>query len=149
MATSSGSLDVVQRLLAAGAAVNATDVRGMTPLMWAVATDRPDARLVRLLLAHGADASFRSPADETPIDWAKKFNNPLILSALSTMPSTPAPTGVLPASSNRPASARDAVARSLPLQRAASAGVVKDGGCSACHAGPLTAMAIDTARARG
>ncbi|HEX5107309.1 MAG TPA: ankyrin repeat domain-containing protein [Vicinamibacterales bacterium] len=147
VAVTSGHLDVVELLLKSGALVDAADVRGMTPLMWAVATDRPDARLVRLLLTHGADKSLRSPGGETAVDWAWKFNNPSIASALSASPATPA--AVTPVSSHRPVSARDAVMRSLPLQRAASAKVMTDGACAACHAAPLTAMAIDAARARG
>jgi hypothetical protein len=50
---------------------------------------------------------------------------------------------------SHPVSPREAVARSLPLQRSASSRVMTDGGCSACHAQPLTALAIDAARARG
>jgi ankyrin repeat protein len=46
VAVTSGHPDVVKLLLKSGAPVNAADARGMTPLMWAVATDRPDARLV-------------------------------------------------------------------------------------------------------
>jgi hypothetical protein len=45
--------------------------------------------------------------------------------------------------------AREAVARSLTLQRTASSRVMTDGACTACHAQPLTAIAIDAARARG
>ena len=44
---------------------------------------------------------------------------------------------------------REAVERSLPLLRTASGRVLTDGGCVACHAQPITAMAIDLARARG
>jgi ankyrin repeat protein len=149
VAVTGGNADVVEVLLKSGAPVNAADVRGMTPLMWAVATDRPDARLVRLLLAHGAEPSFRSLAGETAVGWARKFNNPLILSTLSAPHDAPAGLTATPAASHRAASARDAVARSLPLQRAASARVMTDGGCAACHAAPLTALAIDAARARG
>jgi ankyrin repeat protein len=147
VAVTSGHLGVVELLLKSGAPVNAADVRGMTPLMWAVATDRSDARVVRVLLAHGADASFRSPGGETAVDWARKFSNPSIASALPASPV--APSAVRAVSSHRPASARDAVTRSLPLQRAASAKVMTDGACAACHAAPLTAMAIDSARVRG
>src|SRR5688500_12446745 len=136
VAVTGGNYDVIELLLKSGAVVNAADVRGMTPLMWAVATDRADPRIVRLLLAHGADALLRSPGGETA-DWARKFNNPQVLTALSAGPADPrldstAGRGTGPAV----ISARDAVTRSLPLQRAASARVVTDGGCAACHAAP-------------
>ena len=138
----------------AGAPVNATDTRGMTPLVFAVATDRPDVRIVRLLVAHGADPAFRTSESESAVEWSRKFNNPPILTALKAAPRAEIPSGrgttptviksVHPASS-----ARAAVERSLPLQRTASSRVMTDGGCSACHAQPLTALAIDAARARG
>ena len=55
-AVTGGNPDVVELLLRAGAPVDALDVRGMTPLMWAVATDRPEPRIVRLLLAAWSQA---------------------------------------------------------------------------------------------
>jgi ankyrin repeat protein len=157
LAATGGNPQVVESLLKAGAPVNAADTRGMTPLVFAVATDRPDPRIIRLLLANGADASFRVEGGESPIEWALKFNNPTVLSALGLSPvdgvrlktDTTTTTVVASSSSLATVSARDAVLRSLPLQRSASSRVMTDGGCSACHAQPLTAIAIDTARGRG
>ena len=148
LAMTGGNPDVVESLLKAGSPVNAADTKGMTPLVFAVATDRPVARIVQLLLEHGADASFRSPGGESPLEWARKFNNPVVLKALGV---STADTGaaVAPVSSHAAASARDAVVRSLPQQRNASSRVMTDGGCAACHAQPLTAIAIDSARERG
>ena len=117
----------------------------MTPLMWAVATDRPEPRIVRLLLA-AEPGGTRSPAGESAVDWARKFNNPAVLAELKLPPAPDRCTG---ADTLRASSARQAVARSLPLLRTASARTMTDGGCAACHAQPLTAMAIDAARARG
>src|SRR5450755_2273019 len=53
-------LDTIQVLLDRGAKVNAQDVRGMTPLMLAISTDRPDLGVVRLLLAKGADPAIKA-----------------------------------------------------------------------------------------
>ena len=49
-------------LLDAGAKIDAVDVRGMTPLMLAITSDRPDPAVVRVLFAHGADAGIKSKA---------------------------------------------------------------------------------------
>jgi len=147
-AVTSGRPEVIELLLNAGAPVDATDARGMTPLMWAVATDRADPRVVRLLLTHHTDPRRRSPTGESAIDWARKFNNPAVMSALGAPGTHPARTAIA-AASHAARSPREAVLRSLPLQRTASSRVMTDGGCSACHAQPLTAMAIDAARARG
>ena len=154
LAITAGSTEVVEALLKAGAPVNAGDTRGMTPLVFAVASDRPNAPIVRLLLAHGADLLVHSPDGESAIEWARKFNNPIVLTALGISPTVDA-AGAAPSMSSHPqssdsaGSARAAVVRSLPLQRVASSSVMTDGGCSACHAQPLTALAIDSARARG
>jgi len=148
-AVTGGSLDVIELLLKAGASVDAMDARGMTPLMWAIATDRSNPRIVRLLLAHHADARLHSPSGESAIDWARTFNSPAVMSALGVSPSPPASAATHAVASHVPTSPREAVLRSLPLQRTASSRVMTDGGCSACHAQPLTAMAIDAARKRG
>jgi ankyrin repeat protein len=61
MAARSGAADVVALLVERGADVNATEnLRGTTPLMWAVAYEHPAA--VATLLAHGADFAARSKA---------------------------------------------------------------------------------------
>ena len=51
LAAAFGPTDVVNALLAAGARVDVQDVRGMTPLMLAVATDRQNPEIVRALVA--------------------------------------------------------------------------------------------------
>ena len=163
MAITGGNADIVESLLKAGASANTVDTRGMTPLVWAVATDRPEPRIVRLLLAHGADATAEhEPDGESAIAWAHKFNNPAVLRALGIAPDTvrlkadtttdtvrPKADTTTRAASSASISPREAVLRSIPLQRSASSRVMTDGGCSACHAQPLTALAIDTARGRG
>lgn len=145
-AITGGNSDVVEMLLKAGAPADARDVRGMTPLTWAVGTDRPDARIIALLLGHQADAALLSPDGESAVDWARKFNNPAVLTLLKLSPATAIAPSVPSPSPGR--SAREAVARSLPIQRAASAKVMTSGGCGACHAQPLTTMVIEAARTR-
>lgn len=148
-AVTGGNPEVVKLLLRAGAPIDALDTRGTTPLMWAVATDRPRPAIVRLLLAHGADPRSASTADESAVVWARKFNDPVVLAELESAKVAPA-AALRPDSLAPPTSAREAITRSLPLLRAASARTMTDGGCGgACHAQPLTAMALDAARARG
>jgi ankyrin repeat protein len=146
----SGNPEVVRRLLATGAAVDALDIRGMTPLMMAMGTDRPDRRIIQLLLDAGASTSIRSKADESVTDWARKFQHPQVLAALKLRPETSsvAPTHMALVTAH-PQTPAAAVERSLPLLRDASGKMLTNGGCVACHAQPLTGIAVNLARARG
>ena len=60
---------VIQRLIAAGADVNAADSARVTPLMWAVTTKDPIA--VGLLLEAGADLSCRDSEGDDIWDYAR------------------------------------------------------------------------------
>ncbi len=149
-AVASGSEEVVKLLLDAGAAVDARDVRGMTPLMFAVSTDRPNVEIVRTLLAKGADASIRSNSGESTLDWARKFNNPAILATLKLeVAKFDGPAGALKMAGVKVVTPREAVERSLPLLQRASANVFTEGGCVACHAQPVASIAVEAARVRG
>jgi hypothetical protein len=66
-----GSPEMIRVLLDAGAHVNAKDVRGMTPLMLAVASETQDVGVLQLLLQAGADVNAVSIAGETALDWPK------------------------------------------------------------------------------
>jgi hypothetical protein len=154
MAVVSGEPEAVRLLLDAGATADAADIRGMTPLMFAVATDRPQPRIIQMLLDAGASTTLRSKADETALDWARKFNNPAVLAefgmvSLTTQrPNSAAAGGPRPVSTTT-LSSREAVERSLPLLRSSSARMMSNGGCVACHAQPLTGLAIGAARVQG
>src|SRR5579872_982187 len=149
-AVANGNAEEVKLLLDAGAAVDTRDVRGMTPLMLAVSTDRPNVDVVKMLLAKGADASIRSNIGESTIDWARKFNNPAILAPLKLEAvKVDGPARELKMANVKVVTPREAVERSLPLLQRASANVFTNGGCVACHAQPLASMAVETARTRG
>ena len=149
-AVANGSAEEVKLLLDAGAPVDPRDVRGMTPLMVAVSTDRPNVNIVKMLLAKGADASIRSNIGESTVDWARKTNNPAILATLKLEAvKFDEPARELKRAEVKTVSPREAVERSLPLLQRASANVFTEGGCVACHAQPVASMAVETARARG
>ena len=118
MATAAASPTVIKLLLDAGASINAPDARGMTPLMWAVGTDRPEPQVIRMLLDRGADPSIASSIGESATHWAQKYNNPVVMPALKLAAkpidasvAAPSPAGVM-------SGPREAVERSLPLLRA-------------------------------
>lgn len=149
LATAAASPDVVKMLLDAGASVDPRDVRGITPLVWAVATDRPEPRIVRMLLERGADASAASKDGEDALAWARKYNNPVVLPALKLATIKAAVAAPQSSQGGAVRSPRDAVERSLPLLRTGSSRVMTGGGCVACHAQPMSGIAADFASRRG
>src|SRR5262249_41336737 len=76
------NVDTVKALLDAGAKIDALDIGGMTPLMLAVATDRSDVRIVKLLLDKGADPKVKSKDNESALDWARKIGDPEVMRIL-------------------------------------------------------------------
>jgi len=69
-------------LVASGAAVNARDSFGFTPLMYAATIDHGDTQLVQALLAAGADRRIRNAAGRTPRQQALHYGHPSLASAL-------------------------------------------------------------------
>lgn len=139
--------EVAKALLDAGADVNAKDVRNMTPLMIAVATDYQDPALIRLLLERGADASARSGAAETARDWARKTGAPHALELLKVERPQPAHAPA-PGTAAR-VDARTAAQRSLALLESSSQKFFDSSGCVSCHHQSATDLAAAEARAKG
>ncbi len=151
MAVPYGAPEMVRTLLDAGANVNVKDIRDMTPLMLAVASEKQDVEVVRMLLAKGADVHARSNVDETALDWAKKFNNSAVI---GTLEQAGAKTGVPYAGPPRGAGAapgdpRSAIEKSVALLQKTSTQFLREGGCVGCHHQNFTAMAVAAARSHG
>jgi ankyrin repeat protein len=148
-----GGPDAVKLLLDAGAKVNVQDVRGMTPLMFAVASDQADARVVRLLLSKGADTNIKSKNGETAVDWAKKFAHAPVLEALGIgqkqLAAAPFLRPVGEAKEAKTVGPKEAAGKSIVLLQRTSAGFFTEGGCVSCHAQNLTGAAVGVARANG
>src|SRR5262249_19284223 len=140
--------EAVKLHLDAGANVNAQDVRGMTPLMLAIGTDRADPRIVKMLLDKGADPKIQSKAGETAPDWARKQRHPEISKMLGVTLQASAPAMQNAADALKP-TARQAVEKSLGLVQKTSGTFFAAGGCVACHAQNLSAMAAHVARSNG
>jgi ankyrin repeat protein len=149
LASALGPLDVVKTLIAAGADVNAKEARGMTPLMYAIATDHGDTEIVKTLVAHGANLETKTLDGETAADWAHKSGSTPVVALLdragarATAPVTP----IVP----EPAAttARPAVERSIALLERGSGTFFVNGACGACHAQNVTDYAVAAARRAG
>jgi ankyrin repeat protein len=150
VAAPAGSAELVRILLDAGATVDALDVRKMTPLMLAIATDHADPRVVRLLLERGADQKLKDRYGETAADWARKFNSPAILRELGlNSVKLSVARGIVPVSLLGTPNTRKAAARGVELLQNTGGTFFKEGGCAACHAQNMTAMATTDSRAAG
>src|SRR5205807_3794536 len=130
MAVTTGNMETVKLLLDAGADVNVKDVRHMTPLMLAVATDHPNETIVKMLLAKRPDTVVKSKANETALDWAAKFQHPSILPAVrKASPGIEAAKREPAAVAHANRDARAAVAKSVALLQKANVTFFREGGC--------------------
>jgi ankyrin repeat protein len=68
---------ICETLIRAGCDINAADINGRTPLMYALSYNRPTA--VRLLLLHGADIGARDKQCVTALELAKQIENKRII----------------------------------------------------------------------
>ena len=136
---------VVKALVDAGVDVNARDVRGMTPLMLAVATDHQNPAIIRMLLDRGADPAPKSKAGETAADWARKIGRPSALALLNVRADEPRAT----AARSLSLTPKDRVERSVALLEKTSVGFYQGSGCVSCHHQAMTDLAAGEARAHG
>ena len=150
MASTFCAPEVVKALLDAGAKVNDADIRGMTPIQFAVSSEAQNPAVVKLLLKAGAEINAKSSVGETALDWAKKFGNKEVIAALTSagaregMPYT-APRPKLAAGRTVSQAVESGTAI---LQRGASE-FFKQSGCVGCHHQPVAAVAAASARTAG
>ena len=114
-----------------------------TVLRQAAASEKFPVDAIRLLLARGVrdDAALRFARGhgETPVVGALRAAG-----AVSPIPDPPRPTR-----SSRDLSAREAVAKSLPLLQRGDVGFLQGAGCVSCHNNSLFQMTAALARPRG
>jgi ankyrin repeat protein len=149
MAAPFGSTELVKTLLDAGAKVNAQDVRGMTPLMLAVATDRQNPEVVGALIAKGADANIKSLAGETALDWALKIGATGVIDTLKRAGGSSTPVTPPASPSFAPVELRSAAQRSVVLLERTAVGAAANGGCASCHTHNMTDLVTNLARSKG
>jgi ankyrin repeat protein len=140
-----GPPELIQTLLDAGAEVNVADIRGMTPLMLSIVTDRQNPEIVKMLLAHGADTKPKSLAGETALDWARKMGARPAIEALNGQKLE---ARIVPIAADTP-DLGTAVDRSVALLEKSMATYFVGSGCYGCHAQVVTDFAIAAARAKG
>jgi len=146
MAVPFGPPELIKTLMDAGAKVNVQDYRGFTPLMLATTTDHANPEIVKLLLANNADTKPVTRDKETVSDWATKFGDAPVLSALGSG-SKSSPVSVR-LSSEAP-DVRTVVQRSVSLMERTNSSFFAKAACFACHEQPAASFAVGAARAKG
>lgn len=143
MAAPYGSPDMIRVFLDAHANVNAQDIAGMTPLMFAVASENQDPEVIKMLLAAGADPKSKSTTGETALDWARKYGSPPVLKLLGGEAKSPTPArkSDLTAIPNA-ADLRSMIHTSVDLLQQSSKETTTNGGCVNCHHQVLTGLAL-------
>jgi ankyrin repeat protein len=144
------SAGIADSLLHSGAKVNVKDVRGMTPLMLAVASESQSAERVRVLLKGGAEVNAKSATGETALDWALKFGDAEVIAALraaGAQQGNPYSTPHRPAAPRRSVSA--AIEPAIALLGRAGTQFFTQSGCVGCHHQPMTMAALATVKRTG
>lgn len=136
---------IVRVLLDAGAQVNARDVRGMTPLLFAVSSEDQNAQVVRLLLAKSADRAVKDTSGEDAVAWARKFNSPTVLKILGTK--------AIAAASGPRVPAQRVLGPGLPVAlkklEQTNEQFFQETGCGGCHHSTLLSFAASRAQRAG
>jgi ankyrin repeat protein len=150
MAAAYGPAEIVKMLLDAGADVNTKDVRGMTPLMLAVATDRQNLEIIRMLLAKGADINASSKVGETAFDWAQKVGGAEVISMLEKAGAKKGDASMeAPVHRASAVALKPAVERSMKLLETSAGTFFSNGGCVSCHSQNVTDIAAAAAGSKG
>ena len=148
-------VNTVRLLLDRGADVNAFDIAGRTPLMYAAVSDLLPADVVKLLIDRGADINAKSrhtlsaDAGLTALDIAKSHGDTPVVDVLvkagakSSQQTTPV---LKPVRGN---TIQAAIQRSIPLIQRADANFPAKTGCISCHNNSLAAMTTSLARRSG
>ena len=150
MASTYCSPEVVKTLLDAGAKVNDADIRGMTPIQFAVSSEAQNPSVVKLLLKAGADVNAKSSVGETALDWANKFGSKDVIAVLTSAGAhegTPYSAPQLKPAGER--TVTRAVENATAILQRGAVEFFKQSGCVGCHHQPVAAIAAAAARGAG
>jgi ankyrin repeat protein len=150
-----GDIKAVRLMLDHGADVNAFDVFGRTPLMYAAISDLLPVDVVKLLVERGADVNAvnkhtkAGDAGLTVLDIAKLNGPTPVVDFLVSQGARAGHENRVALHPRKDNSIRKAVQDSLPLLQQADFKFAKDAGCTSCHNNSMQAMTVGLARSCG
>ena len=141
----------IPRLLEMGADANAKDPGGTPLIVLACSSDTSQVAMdaVKSLIAHSADVNAKNAAGESALDLARKRGNAALVRLLVEAGAKESARPVPDPLAKPAASARAAVARSIPLLQKTDTIFVQKAGCVSCHNDSLEALAVSAARKAG
>ena len=146
LATPYGPPDMTELLLAHGAKVEPVDRRGMSALHAAVSSEAQDPRIVRMLLAKGANPELKNEEGKSARDWALKFARPDVMKLLDAVPPEPvSKNGQEP----RTMTVAQASHLGAALLETSTKTFFQQSGCVSCHSQNITGMVAGAARQHG
>lgn len=150
-----GDAGAVRNALDHGAAVNAFDPSGRTPLMYAAASDRLPLDEIKLLVERGADINARDAhklsgdAGLTVLDIARRHGDTPVVEYLARLGAKTSATAPPVLHARRENTIQAAIQGSLPLIQQADANFIPKAACASCHNNSFAAMAVGAARQSG
>jgi ankyrin repeat protein len=139
----------VKRLLELGADPNLEEM-GKPLLMWFTTMRAEPVENVRLLLQHGAQVNAKSAEGFTALDYALRQGETPVAGVLRGFGATEGQQWKAPNIKPEPAaSARAALARSIPLLQKVDVTFLQKSGCVSCHNNSLQEVAIGELRKAG
>ncbi len=139
---------VLQALLDVGADVNAQDVRGMTPLMLAIASDHRHPRAVKTLLAAGADAQMADQNGDTAMDWAARYHDRDVMAELTRAGAKPGSRKPDAPRTGRTSdrTTRESAEAGMAMVQRGTAEFFRQSGCVGCHHQNMAQIAVAAAK---
>lgn len=150
LAAMRGDVEVARMLIQAKAPVNAADMSGVTPLMFAAAYERGKGEMVEFLLNAGGDVHAKSKAGETALTWALRRGETASVRMLREAGAAgDAPKAPEAGSLMGDVPVHEAVRKAIGALGKSSPVSFKKTACASCHHQTLPMVASATAASKG
>ena len=138
------------RWVSLGADVHTKDPGGNTLLMLAASSDSLPVEALKSLIARGCDVNAKNAEGRSALDFARLRGATPVVDLLAKAGAKEGAPFTFASINPKPAgSAREAIARCVPLLQKSDSIFLQKSGCVSCHNNTLTAMTIAAARKNG